>query len=596
MPNRPAPNYDLEPAMTAPSNDSQGTPSVSTTSTAADSPAAPQSPGGRRSRLALAVALPLVVASCVAWRVMHPPLAERVLAENSALALDLSRPDALIESASLSQLPKDLLRIPLLHDTLTEDFVYYYEGNADRLGVAGALRRIVYEHDLSWKDSLINELLDQPAEVALWRGDDGKLGHILISIERGALAKMLQPLAQVAASDTQLAQVGELHVDGDAAPVYRLRYNYDRALLLVAWGDHLLLLSSPEMLQESAAADSPLGKPQVEALERLLGDHSPYAQRFALGKRKATHRLTLSAQYLALGYGQFIPQLAGIRMEMLGDGWQGYLALNPAPPAALQWSPLWQSMPMGAAACAAVPVAQEALQPLFERLISNEMLAPELSARLGGPVALCWYGKSRLHTPLLVTRMTGADLSGVDPQLGQTFAGMVGAFEEKTEDGRFPVEQSSTGDAQSWKRVVGSSFGLHTASEFSASELLSNDRYFRIALARKGDTLLFSLDDELVDAALATLDKRYPPLAEQLPADVPVPLYLAADSLATLLEKETLASLPADMEAVFHNAAQSNLLPKLHALGGHQHYALTLPAGTQVSKEWTWLPLSWKAL
>ena len=41
----------------------------------------------------------------------------RDLGERSALGLDLQRPDALIESASLSRLPKDLLAVPLLRDT-----------------------------------------------------------------------------------------------------------------------------------------------------------------------------------------------------------------------------------------------------------------------------------------------------------------------------------------------------------------------------------------------------------------------------------------------------------------------------------------------
>ncbi len=86
--------------------------------------------------------------------------------ESPEVVRDLKRPDALIESASLSQLPKAVLEVPLLRDVLTEDFVFYYENNADRLGLTGTLRRIVYEHDLTLKDSVIEELLDQPAQVA----------------------------------------------------------------------------------------------------------------------------------------------------------------------------------------------------------------------------------------------------------------------------------------------------------------------------------------------------------------------------------------------------------------------------------------------
>ena len=141
--------------------------------------------------------------------------------ERSALQLDLARPDALIESRSLAQLPKDLLRVPMLKDALSEDFVFYYQSNADRLGLIGTLRRIAYEHELELRDTLVQELLDQPAQIALWRGEDGKLAHALLRLKRGALAKTLQPLAQVAADDKQLAQVGTLMLEsGEEAALY----------------------------------------------------------------------------------------------------------------------------------------------------------------------------------------------------------------------------------------------------------------------------------------------------------------------------------------------------------------------------------------
>lgn len=551
-----------------------------------------------RWKLALALAIPIVVGSCLGVRALQP-LADRTLAEHSALQLDLSRPDALIESASLVSLPKDLLSAPLLHDTLTEDFVFYYEGNADRLGVTGALRRIAYEHELGWRDDLIHDLLDQPAEVALWRGDDGKLKYALMVLGRGALAKVLQPLAEVAASDTQLTQVGELHVDGSAAAVYRLRYNFDRSVLLIPYEDQLLVLSSAAMLQEDDNAEANLGGPQTEQLEALLAEGSPFAARFGLGKRHVRQRITLSADYLALGYGQFIPTLAGVRMELGRKGWQGYLALNPSAAGAapaLAFTPLWQAMPMGASACAAVPLSSEALQPLFERLSGAELLPPELAARLGGPLALCWYGKSRLHTPLVVAGLVAGDDAALEAQLGQVFEHMIGAYEENHADGRFPVTVANRGEATTWQRVVGSSHGLHAAAELPDNEQLSNDHYFNVTLARRGDTLLFSLDDALVTQALATLEQRFPPLAEQLPAHTEVPLYLAADSLAALLETETLSSLPDEVEPVFHNAAQSQLLPKLHALAKHKRYALALPAKVQAKQAWTWVPLTWTEL
>ena len=113
------------------------------------------------------------------------------VAELAGDKLGLSRPDGLLETHSLAQLPKDLLAVPFLKETLTEDFVFYYQTHADRLGLIGSLRRIIYEHDLKLQDNLIEQLFDQPADVALWRGADGRLKDFLLVMDRGGLALSL---------------------------------------------------------------------------------------------------------------------------------------------------------------------------------------------------------------------------------------------------------------------------------------------------------------------------------------------------------------------------------------------------------------------
>ncbi|STH69070.1 putative membrane protein YfaA [Escherichia coli] len=45
------------------------------------------------------------------------------LVVHNNLQIDLNEPDLFLDSDSLSQLPKDLLTIPFLHDVLSEDFV-----------------------------------------------------------------------------------------------------------------------------------------------------------------------------------------------------------------------------------------------------------------------------------------------------------------------------------------------------------------------------------------------------------------------------------------------------------------------------------------
>src|SRR5471030_3019212 len=215
------------------------------------SPPPAEAPAGKPSRRwpALLIGLVLVagVAGGLGWLLHKPKLPAALLASDK---LGLSRPDALLETRSLSQLPKDLLTVPFLKATLTEDFVFYYEAHVDRLGLIGSLRRIIYEHDLKLQDSLIEQLFDQPADVALWRGADGRLKDFLLVMDRGGLAKVLEPLAKVALDDSQLTQVGSVKVGADEVALYQLTYNATKALLFASHGDKLVVLSNPAKLYD----------------------------------------------------------------------------------------------------------------------------------------------------------------------------------------------------------------------------------------------------------------------------------------------------------------------------------------------------------
>ncbi len=123
--------------------------SDNTASPAAAAPATSPSTGSRRwLGLVLGLCVSGAVVGGLGWFFHHKPAAP--VPELALEKLGVSRPDALLETASLSQLPKDLLSVPFLRDTLTEDFVFYYETHGDRLGLIGSLRRIIYEHDLAW--------------------------------------------------------------------------------------------------------------------------------------------------------------------------------------------------------------------------------------------------------------------------------------------------------------------------------------------------------------------------------------------------------------------------------------------------------------
>ena len=569
--------------------------SDNTVSPAAETPAA-KTP--RRWPVLLAgLILVAGVAAGLGW-FMHKPKAPP--AELASDKLGMSRPDGLLETHSLSQLPKDLLAVPFLKETLTEDFVFYYETHADRLGLIGSLRRIIYEHDLKLQDTLIEQLFDQPADVALWRGADGRLKDFLLVMDRGGLAKVLEPLAKVALDDSQLSKVADVKVGTDDVALYQLNYNASKALLFASHGDKLVVLSNPTKLYDpQSGATEESGSVSTTAIAALLNGDKLFPEAFGLAPREpqVKQRLSVNASVLAMGYQRFIPTFAGLRFDMDDKGWHSFLAMDELENQPdFDFKPIWQAMPMGASACVALPLAAEQQTPLLVKLGAQEKVAQALTEHMAGAAGLCWYADSRLYTPLLVASLNDDDSGKLDGDLGSLFGSMVGAYESKVEDGAFPVVEKQEGQSHQWQRQVSSSFGPYAAKEAENPDAITGKTFMKVSLARHGSTLLFSLDDKLVDKALGTLDKRFPPMADVVPKDLLMPVYFGPDSMAQLMQQETLDSLPQDMEPVFYNAAQTWLIPKLRKLGGYGKYALTLPEGSEPDGHWQWLPLEWKAL
>ncbi|MDZ5431541.1 DUF2138 domain-containing protein [Pseudomonas fluorescens] len=518
----------------------------------------------------------------------------------AAEKLGMSRPDGLLETRSLSQLPKDLLAVPFLKATLTEDFVFYYETHADRLGLIGSLRRIIYEHDLKLQDTLIEQLFDQPADVALWRGADGRLRDFLLVMDRGGLAKVLEPLAKVALDDSQLSKIADVKVGADDVALYQLTYNASKALLFASHGDKLVVMSNPTKLYDpqSGVTQEP-GSVSTHAIAALLSGDKLFPEAFGLQPRapEVKQRLSVNASVLAMGYQRFIPNFAGLRFDMDDKGWHSFLAMDELDNQPdFDFKPIWQAMPMGASACVALPLAVEHQKPLLVKLGAEENTAQALIEHMAGAAGLCWYADSRLYTPLLVASLKDEDSARLDGDLGKLFGSMVGAYEGKVEEHAFPVVEKQEGTTHQWQRQVSSNFGPYAARDAEQPDAISGKAFMRVSLARHGSTLLFSLDDKLVDKALGTLDKRFPPMADLVPKDLLMPIYFGPDSMAQLMQQETLDSLPQDMEPVFYNAAQTYLIPKLRTLGGYGKYALTLPEGSEPDGHWQWLPLEWKTL
>jgi uncharacterized protein YfaA (DUF2138 family) len=571
-----------------------------------------------RKKMAILIVGLLIVTGVIIQAVWRP-FAHRKATQSAAVAFDIHHPDAVIDSEALSRLPRDIVRVPLLHDVLTQDFVDYYESDPTRLSAEGALRRLAFEHQLDWRDELIRRVFDEPAHVLLWRSPDGRLGYWLMSIHRNGLAKLLQGLGNVTASDAQLSQVAKLSGD---VPVYALKLAVGHTLLFAAKDDRLVVLSAPGMLLDDKGG---LLSERAEAVSDILAsgrDDSARAYRLdAAGDAPMGHRLVVSANYLSFGYQAFFSGIDALRFDFATDAsssntsangnaaatWKTWALIDPDK-LPQQWNSadLWRALPANPAACASLPADWRDASGLLAKIVADgEQGAGAIGDQLAGPAAVCWYAKSTLLAPVFVTRVKTQDAAGsaaLKTALGKTFGDAIGAYEAKAApvDGaksdyrRLPVTMHQQGaDVTVWQRPVSARSGTALASKASFAAQLSAERYFPVTLALAHGYLIFSPDGRLVDDTLAVLGKRYPALADTLaPARLPrTILTLTPSSAAALIEREAGAALPPDQEAVFRNASRTHLVPKLHALAHYPSVSLTLPQNLPGSTGW--VPVDW---
>ncbi|OYO31266.1 DUF2138 family protein [Janthinobacterium sp. PC23-8] len=503
----------------------------------------------------------------------------------NSLKLDLSRPDALVRTNSLSTLPRDLLTVPLARDVLREEFLFYYEQSEDRLGLKGSLRRIAYEHQLGWGDQLLRMVLDQPAEVALWRDADGSLKHFAIAVSRKQLTRILEEAAKVALKDTQMSVAGSLRVDGDSVPVYALNYAWQRTLLFAAHGQRLVILSHPGMLYGGADhkdGDGTAEKTVVSLLGKDADKQNVFHPQFHLDNAAPEgHSIAVKADFLSFGYQPFFGALEALRFDFQHGAWQSKVLLNGdklknGGKDGYDSSALWPVLPHNPSACFSVPVDWSALQPVLKRLGSKttEPVAP-LAEHLQGPAAACWYGNSRLHTPVFVATRK--------PQAGDDAAvvNIYGSLFEAAIGGKDPVRKSTgkdgAGEFVRWERTIATALGPTTA-----------------ALAVAGNTVVFSADGKLVDQVLAVRRKQAAAASDLLPDGAHTVGLIAPASLARLIQFEAFDTLPANNEPVLRAAANEHLVPRLDALKKYPPLRMVLKRQPASGTGMVWEALEWQ--
>jgi uncharacterized protein YfaA (DUF2138 family) len=507
----------------------------------------------------------------------------------NSLKLDLSKPDALIRSQSLSKLPRDLLAIPLARDVLKEDFLFYYEQTEDRLGLKGSLRRIAYEHRLNWGDQLIRMVLDEPAEVALWRDGDGSLKHFAISVSRNSFTRLLEEAGKVALKDTQMSIAGELRVDGDKVPVYALAYAHNRSMLLAARGSRLVILSHPGMLygDDRKHSDDTAESTISSLLTADKVKQGLFRRQFQLTDEAVSgHSFAVKTDFLSFGYQAFFGALDSLRFDFNGTAWQTSALFDgkSVKTGALDNGALWGVLPYNPGACFSLPLDWAKITPVLDKLgkKTKTKLAP-ISEQFSGPAAVCWYGSSRLYTPVFVaTRKPNADVGA----MFETLFGLAIGKSAATDSASLAVVVAKRDGAQIWQRKVITRYGKY--GQGKALHMVPT-------LATHGQFVVFSPDDKLVEQVLTVVKKQAPAAADNLPDAAHTIGLIAPAAVSALIQKETFASLPQADEQVFRGAANAHLVPRLSALKKHPPYRLVM-SGAPAASGLSWVPVKWQAV
>jgi len=532
--------------------------------------------------------------------------ARRAVVVGKTDLVDLRHPDALIRSSSLAKLPRDLLRVPVAKDVFTEDLVNYYEHHDGKLALSGTLRRIAYENKLQLPERLLEMALDAPAEAALWNDGRGRLRHFAVAMTQNTLARTITLLLPL---HTQVTSAGQW--PGMDASILELSYG-NQHLTLFTRGDRVVVVSDGLLPEAQVEAGGLSGRQQEIAnivkamLAETSGQPSAFAQSFNLlgGLPEKGHEIVVAAKTLAFGYENFMPDLGGFHLFFDAEGNRQSDVLLNAEAATAQYTPLWRALPHGAAFCAVLPVDWAALSDVAAqwRGQSNATDARRIGDLLAkfGPAAVCWYGGSRLYTPLFAAAAQEPFSAEEKEELLQLSRAATKVVK--------PDESTSGSDGGMWRGSVPSAYGASTEGAEAAQ---SGKRFLHPAVAvwsftagqeEARDVALFSPDAALVNKVLGVAAKNFPALADDMsiPDGGQVIALINPGILAELIRGEILEAAPKDGADNFRDVAEFLFTPRLQALTRYPPQAVSFRAGKKFfdfsAAAWRWYPLRWASV
>jgi uncharacterized protein YfaA (DUF2138 family) len=571
-------------------------------------------PSGKKLAILLVI-LCLVAAASAALYNRYLPTFRAGLKTASQTRMDetdlAGMPDALIRSSSLAKLPRDLLRLPLARDVLTEDIVNYYEHHDGKLALSGTLRRIAYENKLQLPERLIEMALDAPAEVALWNDGRGRLRHFAAAMTENTLARAITLLLPLHSQVTSTKKWPEMN-----AASLILSYGHQH-LTLFTRGDRVVMVSDGLLSAEGNDAgdggkgngDGSLDKRQqkmVHIIAAMLTEKpdqpSALAKSFNLpgGLPEKGHEIVIAAKALAFGYERFAPGLGGFRFAFdEAGGWQSAVLFD-GQAAAAPYASLWRALPHGAAFCASLPADWTALSAVAARWRENNpdiaggQRIDELLAKFG-PAAVCWYGDSRLYTPLFAT-FSEEKLSAADKEA------LLQVSRAATKVVK-PDESPLGPDGGMWRGSIASDYGV---GEENGKGQQSGERFlypaaavwsFTMGQGAAKDVAFFSPDAALVQKALQVAAKKFPALSDDAPVAGSEQLiaFIHPAMLSELMRREIFNSTPQYEAENFLGIVDFLFTPRFQALARYAPQWISFHAEKHLfsSAGWQWYPLRW---
>lgn len=501
-------------------------------------------------------------------------------------------PDAVIATKSLSSLPQDIIKIPILKDLLTEDFVFYYnDGGADWLSFKGALARISFEQKTDWPSQVLAWLLNGPAEIALWKGNDGKLNHFMVVIDQTGVKALIESMVKSNAAFPKDQQLGDETSDTNKRKVQVLNLGSERKIYLASEGNLFFIYSDLNMI---------LPTNERTLKDRVISFFGVSDQIGVFGPKlgNANHVLTVNAKYLSFGYQAFFDSIKAFQFRYDEQGWK--TAVLTSTEMKLPDQKDWSQLPRGAAFCAALPVDKKKIESIIK---AGNWLEKAADTAVG-----CWYPTSKLYSPVLALRGDYSELIQNSDELRKLFNSVIGSREAlwkpAVEEGGLPtliykkkldVKVEKQASQVSFTREVGGRFGLYNSKKSSDSAKLGSKRFFRVKLSVTPGSILFSPDDQLVDQSLNTIAGKFPSMQTMMSSKSSgVSIFVSPEALAKLAKSSMLESLPQAQESIFRGAVSKHLFPNLDKFA--KRPAQTASLGAADDSNQSAVGLRWKTL